>query len=147
MIEHGHACLRDHRSNYDNVGARPTRLRILWWEFPREHWDKLWEGSRMHFLRDPIACIHPNLAMTPDQARVGGAFLDKLWELGIAAEQPANDPVLTTAPLFCVPKPHQLNEWRVIANMKEGGQNECVGTDPVYLNRPTHILEQMYARG
>jgi hypothetical protein len=31
--------------------------------------------------------------------------------------------------------------------MKAGGQNECVGINPVYLNRPTHILEQMYAGG
>ena len=147
MIEHGYACLRDHRGNYDEVGARPTRLRILWWEFPREHWDELRDGSRMHFLQDPVSCIHPNSAMTPDQAKVGGAFLDELYALGIAAEQPADDPVLTTAPLFCVPKPHQVDEWRVIANMKEGGQNKCVGTDPVYLNRPTHILEQMYAGG
>lgn len=31
--------------------------------------------------------------------------------------------------------------------MKEGGQNASIAADPVYLNRPTHILEQMYEGG
>ena len=31
-------------------GANPEQLQVLWWEFPREHWDALREGSRMNFL-------------------------------------------------------------------------------------------------
>ena len=55
--------------------------------------------------------------------------------------------VLTTASLFCVPKAGQPGQWRVIANMRDGGQNACIAPDPVYLNRPSHILEQMYHGG
>ena len=31
--------------------------------------------------------------------------------------------------------------------MKKGGQNECIGSDPVFLPRTGHILEEMYAGG
>jgi hypothetical protein len=31
--------------------------------------------------------------------------------------------------------------------MKKGGQNEAVGKDPVYLNRPGTVLPHMYSGG
>jgi hypothetical protein len=46
-----------------------------------------------------------------------------------------------------VPKEGQPGEWRVIADMLRGGQNECMGNDPVFLPRTAHILDQMYTGG
>ena len=31
--------------------------------------------------------------------------------------------------------------------VKAGGRNDHIGNNPVYLNQPLHILEQMYTRG
>ena len=39
-------------------GPRPTHLQLLWWEWPREHWDGLRLGSPMNFLIRPEAVIH-----------------------------------------------------------------------------------------
>jgi hypothetical protein len=41
LVATGMSHLATHRSNYDTAGPRPTKLRLLWWEFPREHWDAL----------------------------------------------------------------------------------------------------------
>jgi hypothetical protein len=41
-----------HRSNYEGEGDI-QQLQILWWEFPREHWTVLREGSPMNFLTPP----------------------------------------------------------------------------------------------
>ena len=41
----------------------------------------------------------------------------------------------------------QPGEWRDIADMLQGGHNECFGNDPVFLPRPAHILDQMYTSG
>jgi hypothetical protein len=136
-----------HRQNYDETGANPQKLQILWWMFPEEHWEGLRLGSSMNFLLDPEGCIHLNAKMTDEQKRVAGAFIDELVKLGALEEPPLDDPIITTSPLFCVPKPYQPGEWRVIANCREGGQNEVVGSDPVILPRMNHILSQMYAGG
>jgi hypothetical protein len=51
------------------------------------------------------------------------------------------------APLFVVPKEGQEGEWRVIANMLRGGQNECIAGNPVYLPRISHALDQIHSGG
>ena len=50
---------------------------------------------------------------------------------------------VTNAPLFAIPKACQPGAFCIICSMKEGGQNEVVAGDLVYLNRPSHILAQM----
>lgn len=147
LINHGLDCLRRHRWNYDANGSAPTHLQILWWEFPREHWDDLREGSSMNFLLPPPAIIHPNGEMTPDQQEVAARFVDELIELGVIGPPPPGVQVTATTPLFSVPKPGQPGQWRIIADMLKGGQNSVASNDPVYLNRPLHILEQLYAGG
>lgn len=145
LIATGIDHLATHRRNYDSTGPRPTKLQLLWWEFPREHWDALREGSSMNFLVPPASVIHPNADMTTEQAEVAGKFVDELIDLGIALRP--DTPVLTTAPLFCLPKPGQPEEWRVLSNMKEGGQNSVVGSDPVFLPRVSNILDCLYTNG
>lgn len=140
----GLSCLDRHRTNYDSVGSTPTTLQILWWNFPKLHWDSLRIGSRMNFRRPPPTGVTPNSTMTPDQLTVAGAFVDELIGLGTLI------PVTSfraNAPLFCVPKAGQPGEWRVIANMLTGGQNSTVANDPVFLNRPLDILRHMYTGG
>ena len=44
-------------------------------------------------------------------------------------------------------KEGQPGEWRVIADMLRGGQNEFMGNDPVFLPMTAHILDQMYTGG
>ena len=55
--------------------------------------------------------------------------------------------IVANAPLFTVPKPGQPGQYRCIADMLKGGQNESVGSDPVFLPRAPHILEQLYTGG
>jgi hypothetical protein len=101
----------------------------------------------MNFMEEPECKIHPNSVMTPEQMEVAGQFVDELIDLGVVSLPPDDRPIRSNGPLFCVVKAGQPGQWRVISNMKEGGQNAFIAADPVYLNRPTHILEQMYEGG
>lgn len=101
----------------------------------------------MNFVEVPPAQIHPNSPMDEEQTTIAAEFVDELLELGALGIPPDDRPVLTNAPLFCVPKPGQPGQWRVIANMLDGGQNSYIANDPVYLNRTGHILDQMYTGG
>jgi hypothetical protein len=49
--------------------------------------------------------------------------------------------MLANAPLFTVAKAGQLGQWRIIADMKNGGQNEHIGKDPTHLPQAHDILE------
>jgi hypothetical protein len=51
------------------------------------------------------------------------------------------------APLFTVAKAGQPGQWRVIADMKNGGQNDHIGKDPVHLPKAGGILEKLYTGG
>lgn len=148
MFQEGLRSLEIHRENYSATGADLKQLQLLWWEFPREHWRALREGSRLGFLQTPPAVLHDNSDMDEEQLRIAGEFVDELLLIGAIGLPPPGMTVNTTTPLFCVEKPHSHPlEWRVIADCKAGGQNAHMGGDPVYLNRPLHILEQMYTGG
>jgi hypothetical protein len=145
LLHQGLLHLDTHRSNYDATGPRPTSLQLLWWEFPREHWDALRDGSSMNFLVPPVATLHPNAEMTPEQAKIAGEFVDELVDLNVAIRPQGQ--VLTTSPMFCLEKDGFPGTWRVLSNMREGGQNEAVGADPVFLPRVSNILERLYTGG
>ncbi|CAJ1931340.1 unnamed protein product, partial [Cylindrotheca closterium] len=74
-------------------------------------------------------------------------FVDELVELGVLRSIDEGLTVLTNAPLFVVGKDGQPGQWRVIADMLRGGQNDCVGQDPVFMPRIAHIVDQMYTEG
>jgi hypothetical protein len=145
----GLEALRIHQGNYNSGGPSPKQLQLLWWEFPKEHWEALREGSRMNFLRLPEPCIKPNANMNEEQRAVGAAFVNELLELKVLGllEGETDLEILLNAPLFVVPKEGQEGEWRVIADMLRGGQNMCIGNDPVILPRIAHILDLMYEGG
>jgi len=144
LFLNGIRALDVHRKNYTATHPEPKELQLLWWEFPKEHWDELREGGSMNFLHPPQPGIHPNGPMDEEMTAAAVDFLDELISLKVLVER---EEVTTTAPMFVVPKEGQPGQWRVIANLKEGGQNAAVASDPVYLNRTSHILEQMYEGG
>jgi hypothetical protein len=147
VIADGIAALAIHRSNYTVDGPAAKQLKLLWWEFPEEHWMPLKEGTRMNFMCPPRAVIHENAGMDEEQTQVATNFVEELLDLGAVQTPTEGRTILTTAPLFVVPKEGQEGEWRVIADMLRGGQNECIGGDPVFLPRISHILDQMYTGG
>jgi hypothetical protein len=74
-------------------------------------------------------------------------FVEELLDLGVIQTSLEGHHILTFAPLFVVPKEGQDGECRVIVDMLQGGQNECIAGDPAKLPRISHILDQMYANG
>jgi hypothetical protein len=122
-------------------------LQLLWWEFPHEHWHDLRHGCPMNFLQPPKPGITLNLPMTDEQKLTAIEFVEEPCQLAVL--QPAEPgEVLTNCPLFILPKPGQPGQWRVLADMKKGGQNEgVIGKDPIYLNRPSTVLPHMYSGG
>jgi hypothetical protein len=143
LLKEGIEALARHRTNYTEEG--PQCLQLLWWEFPPEHWEDLREGSSMNFLIEPTGELVLNATMDELELEAAGKFVDQLMALGVL--QAAEGELLANCPLFCVDKPFQPGEKRCIADMKSGGQNACIGKDPVYLTQKRSILAMMYANG
>ena len=142
LFSEGLEALEVHRDNYTDDG--PKRLQLLWWEFPREHQEAVRCGSSMNFLILPDGELVLNTKMEGPQLEVAAKFVDQLIELGVLEEHNA---ILANCPLFCVAKAGQPNEWRPIADMRRGGQNQCIASDPVYFQRGHDILNGLYAGG
>lgn len=142
LIEEGLAALDVHRTNYTSEG--PKRLQLLWWEFPPEHQEAVRCGSSMNFLIHPSGDLVLNNDMDDKQLEVAAKFVDQLVALGVLVEA---DSILANCPLFCVSKAGQPNEFRCIADMRRGGQNACIASDPVYFQRGHDILNCLYAGG
>jgi hypothetical protein len=146
LIKHGLQDLRRHRSNYDSEGPRPKHLQLLWWEFPPESWDELREGCPMNLLHAPTAEVTPNSELTPEQITIAEEFVHELAGLGVLVEVEPGE-MVTNGPIFCLPKPGQPGQWRVLSDMRRGGQNAAVGADPTVFPKSGIILDQLYARG
>jgi hypothetical protein len=151
LVAQGLELLAINRANYDADGPAPTQLQLLWWEFPASSWDDVRLGGSMNFLTEPKHQIQPNNPMNAEELVVAAEFVNELMALGVL--RPPKDKggqpidVVTNAPLFTVPKPGQPGQYRCIADMLKGGQNEAVGSDPVVLCRAGHIIDQMYHGG
>jgi hypothetical protein len=143
LYEEGLEILRIHRSNYGVNGA--TELQLIWWEFPRESWSAIRDGSSMNFLITPGGALQPNAPMKEEEREVACKFVDKLIRLRVLVS--ASEELKGNCPLFCAEKPHKPGAFRCIANAKTGGQNACMGTDPVYLVRSEDILLHLYEGG
>jgi hypothetical protein len=143
LYEEGLEILKIHRRNYGVDGA--SELQLIWWEFPRESWGAIHEGSSMNFLITPGGALQPNAPMTEEEREVAYKFVGKLIRLRVLV--PASEELRGNRPLFCVEKPHEPGAFRCIANAKTGGQNACMGKDPVYLARSEDILPHLYEGG
>ena len=128
----GLAALDTHRKNYEGEGSI-HKLQLLWWEFPPEHWEELRNGCAMNFLAEPRTGITENAPMTEEQVEIAAEFIDELWHIGVFGLIPDDCEMKANAPLFAVSKAGQPGQWRIIADMKSGGQNEFIGKDPTHL--------------
>jgi hypothetical protein len=146
LIEEGMRMIARHRNIYDAMGPKPDKLQLLWWRFPRESWDKLREGCSMNFLVPPRAEITPNSDMDENQICIAEEFVNESVSLGILM-QVAEGEMVANGPLFCLPKPGQPGEWRILSDMRRGGQNEAIGSDPTVFPKSSTIVEQLYAGG
>ena len=147
QLSKGLAALDIHRLNYAEKGSI-HRLQILWWEFPPEHWeDLLRNGCAMNFLTEPTTGVTGNSPMTEEQVEIAAAFVDELWHIGVFELIPDDCEMKANAPLFAVAKPGQPGQWRIIADMKSGGQNAHIGNDPTHLPRAKGILKRLYTGG
>jgi hypothetical protein len=142
----GLEALKIHRKNYEGEGSI-HKLQLLWWEFPPEHWEDLRNGCAMNFLSEPTAGVKENSPMTDEQVEIAAEFIDELWHIGVFELIPDECEMKTNAPLFAVAKAGQPGQWRIIADMKSGGQNEHIGKDPTHLPRAHGILERLYTGG
>jgi hypothetical protein len=138
--------LRRHRTNYTAEGLVPTNLQLLWWEFPRESWDELRDGCSMNFIRKPPEVITPNSELTPEQVTIAMEFIEELVGLGVLVRVKTGK-MVTNGPIFCLPKPGQPGQWRVLSDMRRGGQNAVVGPDPTVFPKSGVILDQLYPEG
>jgi hypothetical protein len=145
LLEKGKADLAVHRMNYGPDG--PHHVQLLWWEWPREYWERVRFGFPMNFVAYPDVDLQPNAHMTPEETAVAAEFVDELIGLGIIISLPAHQEMKATTPLFTLEKLAQPGEFRVLANMKEGGQNAFVAKDPVHLYNASDILTRMYSGG
>jgi hypothetical protein len=142
----GLEALKIHRTNYGEDDII-HRLQLLWWEFPPEHWEAIREGCPMNFLTEPDEGIMQNAPMTEEQTDIAAEFIDELQSIGVFEAIPEGYDMKANCPLFAVAKPGQPGQWRIIADMKNGGQNAHVGKDPVHLPRAKGILEKLYTGG
>ena len=78
----------------------------------------------------------PNGDFDEETLPIAVAFVEELMSLGVLV--PASQ-LKATAPIFVIPKAGQPGQWRVIANLKEGGQNDYMAPDPVHLPRSREL--------
>lgn len=135
-----------HQSNYGGDGMI-KQLQILWWEFPPKHWEELQCGCPMNITTEPNKGITPNAPMMEEQVDIVAKFIDELWSIGVFELMLEGQEMKGNAPLFMVPKPGQPGQCRVIAKMKNGGQKDHIGKDPVHCPQAGGILERLYIRG
>ena len=143
LLAEGLEALEVHRRNYTEEG--PKYLQVLWWEFPKAHQDAVRLGSTLRFLVDPGEEIVPNPPLTEEQEDVVAEFLDELKALGVL--RPSQGKLRRVCPVFVVPKPGQPGQWRCIADMRRGGQNDCCSLDPIILPSSRDILPHLYSGG
>jgi hypothetical protein len=100
----------------------------------------------MNFLKPPIEKNTPNSEMTPEQVTIATEFVEELVSLGVLIPVKPGE-MVTNGPLFCLPKPGQPGQWRILSDMRRGGQNDAIGADPTVFPKPGVILDQLYYGG
>jgi hypothetical protein len=146
LLEEDILHLQAHRSNYNRSNPDPQHLQLLWWMFPPERWDALREGSSINFLHQPRCGITPDFPIDGDQIMIAEAFLDEIVSLGTLIPVKPGE-MIANGPLFCLPRSGQPGQWRILSDMKRGGQNAAIGPDPTVFPRSADILNQMYTNG
>ena len=116
----GLEALKRHRANYGPNGIQ--YLQILWWEWPCERWSELRNGCEMNFLVEPRSNLDkPDPVLDETQSGVADEFVGELCALGTLGLPPTQKDIRAITPLFLLPKPGQVDQWRVLGDMKKGG--------------------------
>lgn len=127
-------------------GGKAT-LNLLWWEWPPSYRKQTREGCSMNFLSTPPPGLVDNPPMTPEQLETAVEFVDELISLGVLEPVPKGRKILRNGPLLVIPKEGQPGQWRVLSDMKRGGQNEFIAAEPVNLPRLDGILPSLSPGG
>ncbi len=100
----------------------------------------------MNFLRNPEAKVTSNADLTEAQIVIAEELVKKLVALGVLIMVKPGE-MVTNGLLFCLPKPGQPGQWRIMSDMRRGGQNSVVGSDPTVFPKSGAILDQLYYGG
>jgi hypothetical protein len=100
----------------------------------------------MNFLAEPRHELMPNSEMDEEQIVIAEEFLIELVDLSVLIEVRPGE-IVANGPLFCLPKPGQPGQWQILSDMRRGGQNEAIGSDPTVCPKSGVILEQLYSHG
>ena len=101
----------------------------------------------MNFMTTPIPGISASQDMDGTTLDAAIKFVDELVSLKVICLPPSFDTIANTFPLFLVDKPHQINQYRTIADRKQEGQSDCCVADPCHITSPDHILPYLYKGG
>ena len=101
----------------------------------------------MNFLETPELGLVLNTKMTMEEAEIAGAFVDESIALEVLEPAPVHCTLLNNCLHFLVLKARQPGQYRCIADMKCGQQNEACGAYPVQLPQPGDILPYLYPGG
>ena len=137
--------LKAHRSNYGSDG--PKHLVVLWWEWPKQHWDDLRLGVSMNFMSTPTPDISANQDMNEPTLETAIQFVDELTSLKVLCIPHPSITVVNAFPFFLVIKPYQIGQYTTIADGKQGSQNDSCVADPCHITSPDHILPYLYKCG
>ena len=127
--------------------GQETTLNLLWWEWPPTHWERIRNGCSLNFIVSPEGGLVPNPAMDADQMATAVEFVEELIDINVLEAVPDGQVLLRNGPLLVIPKAGQPGQWRVLSDMKRGGQNAYIANDPVLLPRLVDILPALCPGG
>ena len=141
-LKKGLELLKGRRTNYGPEGS--SHLVVLWWEWLPLHWDSLRLESTMSFMDEPIPGRVQNSELEGPVLDAVVKFVDELISLRVLVPPLPSVTIINTFPMFLVIKPHQLRQFRTIADGKLGGQNDACVADPYRMTSTDHILPYLY---
>jgi hypothetical protein len=78
----------------------------------------------MNLMETPVPGLEENVNMTESQLTISVAFATEFISLGVLSLVPHGVLLVNVCPLFLVAKPVQSYQWRCIADMNKGHQNQ-----------------------
>jgi hypothetical protein len=108
-IAEGDLLLESHRSNYGPDG--PQYYAVLLWECLPLHWEDLYIGASVNFVKVPIPMKETNGPFIREQLAIAETFVDELITLRVLELVPETTTLVNTCPLFFVPKRGKPGQW------------------------------------
>ena len=101
----------------------------------------------MNFMDIPAPGIVASQDMDGPSLEAAVKFVDELISLRVLCPPSTPNQICNVFPLFLVMKPNQPDQYRTIADGKQGGQNDVCVADPCHMTSPDHILPFLYKGG